>query len=292
MSVDRTALVTGGAGFIGRRVAAQLQSAGWTVVTAGRGCAVEAISCHALATLRHEIALAVHCAGGASVAKSIGDPSGEFANSVPPTVELLEFIRRHHSSANVVLVSSGAVYGQAASLPTAETAPTQPVSPYGLHKLVTEDIGRFYGRAYGMRVAIVRLFSVYGEGLRKQLLWDASRKAVVGDLIFSGTGNEVRDWLHVSDAASLITLVGGSASPEAPVFNGGSGTGSTVATVLEHLFRALGVSGVAKFSGVVRAGDPTSFVADIRRAAALGWVPRIALDEGINAYARWFREHG
>jgi len=291
MTVGRTALVTGGAGFIGSRVAAQLQSAGWTVATAGRGCSVETITCDALAGMGQKIDLAVHCAGGASVAMSIGDPSGEFAKSVPPTVELLEFIRRHHASASVVLVSSGAVYGQAASFPTAETAPTQPVSPYGLHKMVMEDIGRFYGRAYGMRIAIVRLFSVYGEGLRKQLLWDASRKALTGDLTFSGTGSEVRDWLHVSDASSLIALVGCSASPEAPVFNGGSGTGSTVATVLERLFRALGVAGIAKFSGAVRAGDPVSFVADVRRAAALGWAPRVALDEGVTEYARWFREH-
>ena len=90
-----------------------------------------------------------------------------------------------------------------------------------------EALCRSYGENFGLRAAIVRLFSVYGEELHKQLLWDICCKLDAREsapLLLGGTGLEIRDWLHVSDAVSLLWMARQVCSPECPSMNGGPGT--------------------------------------------------------------------
>ena len=112
-----------------------------------------------------------------------------------------------------------------------------------------------------------------------------------GDRQFHGTGAEVRDWLHVDDAATLLVAAAREASPDCPIFNGGSGAGCDVASILRRLFLALDRPGAPDFNGVGRSGDPSRYVADMRaHACALAWTPRTSLDDGIARYAAWYRE--
>jgi len=278
----RTALVTGGAGFLGTAVTEALEAEGYAVTVLGRSSQTEPLTGATIATaLARDPALVVHCAGGSSVARSIQDPDGERAKTVPPFAELLGQLR---DRAPVVLLSSAAVYGAAAVVPTPETSPTAPLSPYGEHKLACEQLVR----AHGGPAAIVRLFSVYGAGLRKQLLWDACQKATAGVPRFAGTGDEERDWLHVRDAAALILVAARAASSDVPVINGGTGRGTSVREVVGLISRELGAP-APEFSGEVRAGDPARYVADITRARELGWAPRIDVARGIADYVAWFR---
>jgi UDP-glucose 4-epimerase len=138
-------------------------------------------------------------------------------------------------------------------------------------------------------VSIVRFFSVYGCGLRKQLLWDACCKFANYDTVFMGTGEEVRDWLHVEDAANLLLAATEHASAECPTVNGGSGEGVTVRDVLLHLAGSLPQRGlIPTFSGSQRTGDPSRYVADIERSKAWGWQPKRFWIEGVAEYAAWW----
>jgi len=223
----------------------------------------------------------VHCAGGSSVAASVSEPALDFAKTVPA----LEAVLDAQPAARIVLVSSAAVYGAREVQPIAEDAPAQPISPYGEHKLACEQLVRERARA----AAIVRLFSIYGAGLERQLLWDACCRARDGRARFAGTGRERRDWLHVTDASKLLVTAVDAAAPGAPVINGGSGTGTRVVDAVELLFGALGVAEPPLFDGSTRAGDPPDYIADVRRAAELGWRPMKSLADGLDDYARWFR---
>jgi UDP-glucose 4-epimerase len=287
-NVMRTALVTGGAGFLGTAVVRTLEREGVEVVVAGTGTVADPLtSARIAAALVNVPEIVVHCAGTSSVAASVADPAGERAKTVAPFAELLEQLRLRAPEARVVLLSSAAVYGNAALVPTPEMAALAPLSPYGEDKRECEELCRAHGSA-GHAAAIVRLFSVYGNGLRKQLLWDACCKARSGNPAFAGTGAEQRDWLHVTDAAALILVVAARASRAVPVVNGGAGHGVAVRDVVGQVCRELGAS-EPRFSGEVRVGDPQRYVADITRARGLGWVPEVELQRGITDYVTWFR---
>jgi len=137
----------------------------------------------------------------------------------------------------------------------------------------------------------VRLFSVYGPHLRKQLLWDACKKLSTGTvpLSLAGNGAELRDWLHVRDAVRILAMALDKAAPECPIFNGGTGEATDVRSIAAALCAQWGVSVPPEFSGVSRPGDPPSLVADTGkiidnlRGEFLDW------REGIKEYVRWFK---
>jgi UDP-glucose 4-epimerase len=175
-------------------------------------------------------------------------------------------------------------------MPIRTIDPLQPASPYGVHKRIAEDLCRSYAQTFGIPVAIVRLFSVYGAGLQKQLLWDACLKLTNGDARFGGTGEEQRDWLHVEDAARLLVEAGAHADADCVVANGGTGDATTVRTVLEMLAGALSIEQPLIFSGDRRGGDPTDYQADCSEARAWGWQAERSLTEGLSEYAEWYLE--
>lgn len=292
-------LVTGAHGFIGRHVARRLAAQGDRVIGIGHGrwdaaaaWGVEwvegEVDLPTLAAHGEELALLVHCAGSGSVPASFADPAADFARTVDTTLAVVEFVRRHAPNARLVLPSSAAVYGRAERMPIAVDAPLAPLSPYGVHKRIAEELVRSHARHFGVRAAIVRLFSIYGVGLRKQLLWDACRKLSAGDATFGGDGGETRDWLHVEDAAALLIAAGNLASADCPAVNGGMGEGVPIRAVVEPL-AALLAAPAPVFSGEARAGDPRDFVADVSGARALDWRPERDLATELAAYAAWFR---
>lgn len=301
--MSRTVLVTGAYGFIGRHVARAFAAEGHTVVGIGHGAWSREqwrqwgiaewhtgdITLDNLVTHAGSPATVVHCAGSGSVAFSATHPHQDYQRTVGTMAAVLEFVRLYASDAAVVYPSSAAVYGYVSRLPIAETQSPNPVSPYGVHKQMAEQLCAAYARHFAVRTAIVRLFSVYGTGLRKQLLWDACSKLRGGEPTFFGTGREVRDWLHVADAADLLTLAGKHASKDCPVVNGGTGVKATVAEVLQEVREQLGAGVAPAFDGRVREGDPPTYVADASRAESWGWRARRPWQQGIREYVEWFR---
>ena len=228
-----------------------------------------------------------HLAGGSSVGASFADPALDFRRTVTTTADLLEWIRQSAPQAALVMASSAAVYGADHAGPIAKHATTSPWSPYGFHKLAAELLCRSYAHNYGLRISIARLFSVYGPGLRKQLLWDlCGMLERDGGARLGGTGLELRDWVHVDDVAQLLVSAARAASAEVPILHGGTGTGTNIRTIAETIATAFGApAGAITFSGQARAGDPFSLVAVPEPTAE--WT--IGLGEGLGGYVSWFR---
>jgi UDP-glucose 4-epimerase len=303
----KIALITGAHGTIGRHVALTLAVSNWQVVGLGHGewsteeqskwgIAVWLEGDASLASLRAlniQPALIVHCAGSGAVGASITAPYQDFQRTVATTAAVLEFLRDDCPDAALVYPSSAAVYGVADSFPMVESLPLRPTSPYGVHKKIAEELVVEHARLFGLKAAVVRLFSIYGEGFRKQLLWDACRRISANESVFFGTGDETRDWLHVSDAAGLLVQAADHASPCCPVVNGGFGDSVSVRDVLTELFRLMGRQDTPSFCGTQRPGDPLHYHADMRQAFAWGWQPQISWQTGLARYVSWFkREHG
>jgi UDP-glucose 4-epimerase len=296
------ALVTGVNGFIGRHVARQLANNGWDIAGNGLGpwqdgtpsdwgvgCWLENTLNLDIAALPFTPALIVHCAGPGSVGRSMVTPQDDLLGTVMLTGNILEFVRVHAPEALFVGISSGAVYGGSAKVPMREDDAVCPISPYGVHRAQAEMTARMYSELYHVRTAMLRVFSAYGPGQRKQFFWDACSKLLSGNFRFDGTGEEVRDWIHVEDVAGFVLVLSGARLSGASIFNVGSGKGTTIRAIARMIAAAFGESAVPGFSGIVRAGDPPAYIADITRARALGWSPQTPLDRGIAEYARWFQ---
>jgi UDP-glucose 4-epimerase len=206
---------------------------------------------------------------------------------------VLEAIRRHAAECRVVLLSSAAVYGDASQSPTPETTPTAPISPYGFHKLICEFMLREYNQVFGIGGCSVRLFSAYGPGLRRQVIWDICRKASNGQpVLLDGTGSETRDFLYVDDIALGIARVIDKAAFGGECYNLASGVETSIRSLAQRVVLSLGTQNEIRFSGVVRDGDPHRWWADISRIKLLGFHPSVAIDEGVGRYVDWFRRHG
>jgi UDP-glucose 4-epimerase len=296
-------VVTGAHGFLGRHAARHLSRQGWDVIGLGHGnwpysewrawglrewhaCDV---TLETLLVYGKEPDLIVHCAGSASVGFSMMHPLQDYRRTVETTANLLEYVRLHAPKARVVYPSSAGVYGVAERMPIMEDAPLRPLSVYGDHKRLAEELCRSFGRHFGVSGIIVRFFSVYGPELRKQLLWDACNKMRRNETTFPGTGDETRDWLHVKDAAALCQHAGERTSADWPVANGGSGHAVSVKDVLNVLWQEFERHDGPTFSGVSRAGDPKHYQAEVSLAKSWGWVPDVDWRAGVREYVEWFR---
>ncbi|MFG6415756.1 NAD-dependent epimerase/dehydratase family protein [Roseateles sp. DC23W] len=310
-----TVLITGGAGFLGQACARRFRVAGWRVVGLGHGrwtadearaagydrwvnAGVTAEALEGLADLGQDLHAVAHCASNGSVPYSLEHPLDAYERTVGITAVLLDYLRRHAPQAMVLYPSSAAVYGAAPDRPLQESDPPNPVSPYGFHKVMVEQLLAAHAACFGQPAVAVRFFSIYGPGLRKQLLWDASGRLLSGESpqTFFGTGEETRDWIHVDDAAALILHLADrvKAKPTSQarldLVNGASGKRVTVREVLKRLALALGSPAEIRFNGTVRAGDPRFYHAAVQRMHAAGWSPSITLEQGLADYALWARK--
>jgi UDP-glucose 4-epimerase len=232
----------------------------------------------------------VHCAGRASVALSMEDPQADFADSVGLTFHMLEALRRKTPGCRFIFLSSAAVYGNPPSLPVTESHPIAPLSPYGYHKRQCELLVEEYARVFRMPTLALRIFSAYGRGLRRQVIWDICERALKSNrLSLRGTGKESRDFVHARDVARAIVLLADRAPANGEVYNVAAGVESTIEDVAESLLHCLGLPIRAEFDGVRPPGDPANWRADITRIRELGFAPTVSLQEGLKEVALWSR---
>jgi UDP-glucose 4-epimerase len=306
-------LVTGGAGYIGSVVAAQLLEAGHEVVvlddlSTGHADAVAAGAQFVRGTLRDDAAgvlaggieAVLHFAAKSLVGESVANPARYWSANLGGTLALLEAMRRERVR-SIVFSSTAAVYGEPERVPVEEDDPARPTSPYGASKLAIDVTLAEQARMYGLGAVSLRYFNVAGAyrpagggwlgerhspetHLIPNVLKIAAAEGGPGELRIFGDdyptpdGTCVRDYIHVADLARAHLLALGACAPgRHRVYNLGNGTGFSNLEVLTVCREVTGAPIPARTADR-RPGDPAVLVASSARVQEeLGWKAELDL---------------
>jgi UDP-glucose 4-epimerase len=299
-------LATGGAGFIGSHLADALLKRGDEVIVIddlSTGSSqnlnpdaefhqldIRSRQAAELVRRRRPDAI-VHHAAQMSVSRSVREPAFDADVNLMGSINLLEAARQ--AEARFIFASTGgALYGDADILPTPETYPAWPVSPYGVSKLAFEHYLHCYGVQHGLGYTALRYANVYGP--RQNPHGEAGVVAIFCLNLLSaepptvnGDGKQTRDFIHVADVvrANLAALD----SDQRGHFNVGTGRPCDINTLFEMIEGRMEVS-IGKRHGPARPGDQRTSVLDSSLIAEkLGWRPEMSLEAGVADTVDWFR---
>ena len=306
-------MVTGGAGYIGSHVVRAFQQQGLEVVVLDdlssghrefvrpdvpliQGSIVDtALVQRALA--EHGVEGVVHLAGFKYAGVSVERPLHTYDQNVTGTVNLLEAMAREGVPA-IVFSSSAATFGTPHVDLVTEETPTRPESPYGESKLIGEWVIRDQARATGLRHTSLRYFNVVGSGAPDlydtsphnlfpivfEMLLEGRTPRINGDDYDTPDGTCVRDYVHVADLAAAHVVAAqrlAAGDDLEPVYNLGSGTGASVAEIMQAIREVTGRDFIPQV-GPRRPGDPDRIVATGELAARdLDWANRHSLHDMV-----------
>jgi len=198
------------------------------------------------------------------------------------------FAAASRAGVRVVLASSSSIYGDAEVYPTPEDTVPAPISPYGITKLAAEHLARAYGREFGLDAVCLRYFNAYGPAQRPDMAFARIVGALAEGRPFEiyGDGTQSRGFTYVSDIVDA-TILAMDRAPAGAVYNVGGGTEASLLETIAVLERLAGRTLELRHGARVD-GDVRRTTADTTRiTAALGWRPRVPLEEGLQAEWEW-----
>ena len=294
-------LVTGAAGFIGSQLLRTLlerghDATGWDAYTDYYDPALKEENARELPVTRLDVAEddldldgydgVFHLAGQPGVASFGGIFPVYVRQNVLASSRLFE--RAAAAGTRVVFASSSSVYGDAASYPTPEDTTPRPLSPYGITKLACEHLARAYTIEFGLDVAAVRYFTIYGPRQRPDMAFTRMVTHLAEGRPFDlyGDGSQSRSFTYVDDAVEA-TIAAMERAPGGAVYNVGGGAEVTMLEAIEALGRVSGRR-LEIVRHPRRQGDASRTAADTTRIRAdLGWEPVTSFEDGLEAQWRW-----
>ena len=308
MTTAKTALVTGGAGFIGSHLVDRLLSEGYKVVVADDLSTGKLQNLNQSATFHHtdithasiqevfnrtQPDLVFHLAAQVSVTNSAKDPIKDAQINVIGTLRLLEASRRSSVQKFIFSSTGGALYGEPDLNPCPEGTPIAPLSAYGLSKYLAEQYVDLYHRMYHLNYTTLRYSNVYGP--RQDPHGEAGVIAIFTQAMLEGkppqifgSGDQERDFLYVSDVveANLLAIDRG----DGHAFNIGTGQGTSINRIFEQLRDIIQYRWDAEHRPQ-RPGEVDKISLECSKAARdLKWSPSVGLESGLRQAVENFRK--
>lgn len=294
-------IVTGGAGFIGTHLVTELLKKQIDVTVIGHSARslLNRISINPeyLAVIEADVITALekqlvdlqdydvifHLAGVSHVSVSVDSPDIDMRSNLLTTFSLLEALRHCNKPPTIIFASTAAVYGNAKKVPIEESDPTYPLSPYAVSKLAAERYIEVYCKLYNISGASLRIFSVYGLGLRSRVVYDIFRKLKENKehLLLLGDGSQERDYINIDDVIRAFMLIAEKAPKTGEVYNVASGKGIRISELAEEICSVVGVNPTIAYTNKELPDHPDRSIASIDRLKELGFENKMSLREGL-----------
>jgi UDP-glucose 4-epimerase len=310
MVITMKALVTGGAGFVGSHLIQALLEKNFDVscldnfstgkpdnlesfrnkITLLNGDIRNPDTVHLALT---DVDYVFHLAAQISVSHSVRDPLYDASININGFINLLNGIRDSTVKRTIYVSTGGAIYGEPEQVPAAESTSEEPISPYGLSKLVGEKYLEWYHRVHGFSYSIIRPANIYGP--RQDPLGEAGVISIfLGKLLkkqpleIFGDGYDTRDYIYVQDIADICMKTMESKFNE--TFNAGTGIQTNLLELVEIIKKVTSLSTKVNFSPP-RPGDVKHIALDYSKAKKiLDWSPKTSLLDGITKTWEWYVE--
>jgi UDP-glucose 4-epimerase len=317
-------LVTGGAGFIGSHLVDKLIEKGYQVVVIDNLSTGKKENLNPKAKFyqadicdpkiseifqKEKPEIVFHFAAQIDVRKSVENPIDDANINILGSLNLIQnFIRTSISWSNsnnsniqasptfIFASSGGAIYGEADIIPTPETHPENPESPYGIAKLTIEKYLHFYKKTYGLNYISLRFSNIYGP--RQNSKGEAGIVAIFTDKILDnksptifGTGDQTRDFLFVKDAVTAAILALNAELPQdvSPIFNVGTGVETSINQIFKLLTKEIKKDIKPKYAPAKK-GDLMRSCLDISKIKKVfSWQPKYKLKEGLRETINWLK---
>lgn len=310
-------LITGGAGFIGSHLCEKYAREGHTVLCLDNFLSGNLNHVRQLLDYRNfklvkgdvrdrelvekmmcDVEAVFHLAAQIHVDRSYIEPQLTWDINVMGTQNILEAARMHDVR-KVLLASSSEVYGSALYAPIDENHPLNAPHPYGASKIAADRMAYAYTQTYGMDIAIMRLFNVFGPRQRDLgyggVISIFTRRVLSGiaPLIYGG-GEQTRDYTYVTDAVRAYDLALRHEKPLDGPVNFGTGTEVSILTIAGMIVELCGKQGLVQPAHVeARIGEVHRLIADASRAKELlGWDPEVDFRTGLQSFVDWYARYG
>lgn len=233
-----------------------------------------------------------HLAAISHVGRALENPRQTFETNTSGTLTVLEAIRQSSSVERLVFVSSAHVYGTPRYVPIDEDHPLRAQEPYAASKLAAEAFVSAYSSAYGIPIAIARLFNAYGPRQHPDFVIPSIIKsALTQDSLTLGNLTPTRDFTYVDDIVEALLCL---AETGEGIYNVASGVEVSIETLVARVAEVLGKPLTVSSQRAQRrsaAVEIERMWADNSRIKALGWAPRVSLIDGLAKTIAWYRDH-
>lgn len=315
---QETVVVTGGAGFIGSHTVEQLLRQGCRVVvvddfSSGKRANLAAVKDNERLTVIEAdvsdglwgclasyvqkygpVQRVIHLAAQTSVVRSVESPLHDLRANYTSTMNIADFARRSGAK-RMVFASSAAIYGDVETVPVRESVPPAPLSPYGLHKLASEQCLRYHALVHNVPASVFRFFNVYGPRQDPNSPYTGVISIFINrslqnlPLTIFGDGAQTRDFVFVGDIARMLTKAALSDRLGFSLANLGTGNATSVTQLAKEVVRLCNSTSSISY-GPARAGEIKHSLAAIDQARELlDYAPEVALAEGLEQTVNWYR---
>ena len=287
-------LITGSSGFIGSNIAQNIKK---NIYGIGRKKKnhkekklpyiknlIKSITVKNLSLFKINFDFIIHCAGKGIVSNHKDDYKKNFL----PLKNVLEYLRKHSRESCLIFISTLAVYGNK-NKKLSETDSLNPMSVYAKNKIKAENLCKLYSKQYNIKILILRVGPLYGIGLRKQFIYDACKKISNNRNIFYGTGNEVRDYLHINDFANLIKIIFNSKIKNFEIINVGSGNSYKIIDVIQYIKKGFNNTGKVLFNNKGVNQNPKYLQSSNKKTNKFNWKPKKNFFKELKKFINWFK---